>query len=242
MESLFPVQLPSKGKPYGIDAESVKMKILTGEMEEYLAEVNFDNFDQKTHELLNMLVVGVDVKQLTLGDRLALLIQNRINSYTPIYPISTRCTNCLRDVQELAVDLTKLDIESLPEEYTDITPVALSNDAEIGVKLFRIADELAIKNFAKDHNERETSHYRLARSLVIEKMEIVQKCDLVKALPARDRALIREVQERWAHGIKLTYDYVCPHCEQEATTPVPFRLELLLPDGSTVRKYPGTKL
>lgn len=242
MESLFPVQLPSRGKPYGVDQDAVRMKILTGEMEEYLAEVNFENFDQKTHELLSMLITGVDAKKLTLGDRLALLIQNRINSYTKIYPIDTKCTNCLCDVKMLEVDLEKLDIDYIADDYQNVTQVKLSDDITVGVKLYRIEDELAIKNFSKSFNEREVAHYRLARSLVVENLNIEQKRDLVKMLPAKDRALIREVQERFAHGIKLVYTYTCPHCNQEATTPVPFRFELLLPDGSTVRKYSGTQL
>jgi len=233
----FEVKLPSRGLAYDVPVEAIRMKYVTGSIEQVLAEVSLDNFDEKTHLALSMLVEGIDAKMLTLGDRLALLVQSRINSYTKMYPIETVCDQCLEKV-DIDIDLSAVEIRTLPDDFKQTEIVQFSDGNEVNVRLFRIADELNISRY-EAQGGKEGYLYRLAQCIDAPNLKnIEEKMIVLRSIRAVDIAKIKAYHEKNQHGLRLdAYKYVCPRCGMGATTPIPFRPELILPDGSTVAKY-----
>jgi hypothetical protein len=85
--------------------------------------------------------------------------------------------------------------------------------------------------------------YKLAHTLVSDKMDIEEKTRFfAEDLNGKDRALVRAVQEQYQHGVDMTTEFKCGACEEVVPTIVPFRLEMLLPDGAVVRSTMGTQL
>lgn len=232
MSEYLPVSLPSKCLPYeGVNSSDVMIRAYQGRDEVFLAEINPVNIEQKFLRVLKNVLKGVDPELLTLGDRLYIIVWECINSYTEILKVKTACSHCLQDI-EVSVDLRKLEVISLPDNFKQPYEVTLPNSEIVHLRLLNTRDEIDILKFEKDSDE--GLLYRYARSIVDDK-NVLERVERLGNLGAKDLATIRAFQEKFYHGPDMNAKVTCPECGEEDDVEVPFRLDLLFPDGKALR-------
>ena len=236
-QDYFSISLPTRCSLYqGVSPELVKIRSLKGRDEKLISELNVDNLEKKFLILLTNVLQGIDPAELTVGDRMYILLWLSVSSYSKDYFIDFTCESCLNKVLNYAVDLSKIKTESLPEGFKEPYAVKLSGGKSINLRLFRVKDEVAIQEYEKMSGNSWT--YRYALSIVNEK-NAVDNMYFIEELPVADFAKIRVFHEKFYHGPKFEAEFVCPSCSNRGLVPVPFRIELLFPFGETLKRLYG---
>ena len=239
------VELPSGGRPYGGALKEsdgrIRIRTIKGRDEKLLAELSLDNFEKKFKLLLEGLIEGFDVANLTVGDRLHLSVWLSVNSYPEYarrFPFNFTCEQCGLS-SDMEVDLSQMEVIDLPEDYEEPHRIKLQDESSVGVRLFRVQDEMNIATYEKQGGSGGWL-YRYAQSIVDDRFANVQeKIQFLDDLDAGDLARIRAFQEEYAHGPVMETRYECEKCGGEGRVPVPFRLEMLFPYGETLKKHFG---
>jgi len=237
-DCFLPINLPSKCLPYdGISPDSIKVRAYQGKDEIYLSQINPLTLERNYIQVLKNTVQGIDPENLTLGDRLYIIIWECINSYTDILKLKTVCTFCLNEI-EIGVDLKELEIAFLPDNYKQPYEIILPESGKkINLRLLTVKDEIDTEKYEQSHKD--AFLYRYARSIVNDDLDIIQKLELLGNLPGKDLATIRAFHEKFYHGPILFTNFKCPRCKEEDKTEVPFLLDLLFPSGETLTKTFG---
>jgi hypothetical protein len=228
------VGLPSGGKVYeNVNLENVKVRTLKGKDEKILAEMNIDNVEKKYTELLSNLVSGINVNNLTLGDRTWLLLWERINSYSPNFPVSIVCDTCFQKI-ELKIDLSQLDVVELPEDFKEPFTITLENGETLDLRLFRVSDEIKMLDWEKKLGASNSYMYRWALSLADDR-DIPTKISYLESLDAKDLLKIKKFHKDFEHGPNLgKCAYKCPKCGGEGYLALPFRPDFLVPSSEDI--------
>lgn len=239
MQNYFVLDLPSKGLVYpNYTKGSIKVRPLTGGDESILATMNERNMMDKLIEVLQRTVEGIDVRQMTLGDKIALMVWHGINSYTDGFTSKVTCEGCLQSIQ-VDYKLADSKVQYLPDHFKEPYPVELSNGTKVKCRLLRVSDEIAALEYEKKLQD--FYLYRIALTVVDDK-DIVQRVDWLAQLPAKDVAKIRAFQDVFYHGPTFIYDYQCSLCGYKGTFYSPFRFEHFFPYGDALRKNYGIKI
>lgn len=232
MSTYLSINLPSKCLPYeGIDPANITIRAYTAKDEIFLSEINPTNLESKYLMVLKEVLLGIDPKLLTLGDRLYIMIWEYIKSYSSIVKVPVVCSHCLEE-STIPIDLLNLDKLDLPDNFLERCKVKLlDKDKEITLRLLTIEDEIAIEQYEKKH--RDGHLYRYARSVVSD-ADILSVLSDIEKLSAKDFAKIRAFQTKFYHGPDMDTTFKCPQCGEEDDVTVPFRLEFLYPYGKTL--------
>ena len=142
------VELPSKGLLYDKDnplsSGQIEMKYMTAREEDILTNSNYIQQGTVLDKLLESLIVSkVDLKDIIIGDKNAILIASRILGYGQEYEFES-------GGKHYKVDLTTLKDKELPEDvdYTKGNQFYFTLPAsgvEVGYKILTHGDELAIE-------------------------------------------------------------------------------------------------
>ena len=230
LENFFNISLPSGCLTYGITPEQVKVRAYTGKDEFYLSEITPLNLDTKYLQVMRNVVNGIDPGNMTLGDRLYLMIWEYAKSYTNVVKINTFCSHCLSNI-EVFVDFTKLDVKTLPPDFKQPYEVKLS-DGPVNLRLLTVNDEIEASKYEEDHGDGVI--YRCAKSMVSE-FDILKRMEKLHSMPSKDIATIRAFHEKFSHGPIMSSKFECPKCKGEGVTEVPFRFDIILyPSGEAL--------
>ena len=230
-EQFIPVNLPSKCLPYsGVKSEDIQVRPYNGEDELILAQINPANLERNFLLVLNRVVKGIDPKNLTLGDRFYLIIFEYINSFCEMIKTQGTCSHCLSPV-DFSVDLRKLNVVTLPDDYKQPVPVTLPSGKVVNLRLLTVADEIEIEKYQQQVGD--AYLYRWARS--IDGCDPVKTAIEMRSWSTKDTARLRLFHEQMDHGPATSIIIPCPKCGQEEDVSVPFRLDLFLPVGSALR-------
>jgi hypothetical protein len=146
------ISLPSQGKCYPSDNPlskgTLEIKYMTAREEEILASQNLVRKGVVIDKLFESIIVekGINVDDIVLGDKNAILLATRVLGYGPEYKIEM--TNSLGEPQEVTVDLGKvqtkeIDFELLsPENRYEFTTPHGKNKLEF--KILTHGDEKKI--------------------------------------------------------------------------------------------------
>lgn len=234
-EKYFQIKLPSKGRVYsGVDLAEIKIRTFKGKDEKLVAEISSENFEKKFISVLKQVLVGIDPLQLTLGDELHLALWETINSYSKDFYTTYECEHCWQK-SELTVDLSKIDVTELPDDFGEPKEIKLPESGDIvNLRLLRVADILKVDEIIK--MGKNVWLYRYALSLVNDK-GIWDNVDYLENMSSKDLMHIRAFHDEYMHGPKMEATYECPKCGGAGVTPVPFRLEMLLPHGTVLSRH-----
>ena len=146
------VELPSKGLLYSkenpLSSGQIEMKYMTAREEDILTNQNYIQQGTVLDKLLESLIVSkVDLKDMVIGDKNAILIASRILGYGQEYEFET-------GGKHYNVDLTTLKDKELPEDvdYTkgnNFFYTLPASGIEVGFKLLTHGDESAIESELK---------------------------------------------------------------------------------------------
>ena len=85
MDDHLPINLPSRCLTYrdsenkSVNPSNVKVRTYQGSDEIYLAQINPINLERNYFEVLKSVLFGIDPLQLTLGDRMYLILWEYVN-------------------------------------------------------------------------------------------------------------------------------------------------------------------
>jgi hypothetical protein len=146
------VELPSKGLLYSkenpLSSGQIEMKYMTAREEDILTNSNYIQQGTVLDKLLESLIVSkVDLKDIIIGDKNAILIASRILGYGQEYEFES-------GGKHYSVDLTTLKDKELPEDvdYTkgnNFYYTLPASGVEVGFKLLTHGDESAIESELK---------------------------------------------------------------------------------------------
>jgi hypothetical protein len=146
------VELPSKGLLYSkenpLSSGEIEMKYMTAREEDILTNQNYIQQGTVLDKLLESLIVSkVDLKDMVIGDKNAILIASRILGYGQDYEFES-------GGKHYTVDLTTLKDKELPEDidYTkgnNFYYTLPASGVEVGFKLLTHGDESAIESELK---------------------------------------------------------------------------------------------
>jgi hypothetical protein len=146
------VELPSKGLLYSKDnplsSGQIEMKYMTAREEDILTNQNYIQQGTVLDKLLESLIVSkVDLKDIVIGDKNAILIASRILGYGQEYEFES-------GGKHYNIDLTTLKDKELPEDidYTkgnNFYYTLPASGVEVGFKLLTHGDEASIESELK---------------------------------------------------------------------------------------------
>lgn len=236
----FSIKLPSKCLLYkDVNPDNVKVRVFTGADEAILSEISEKNATEKITEVLGRCLQGIDIKELTLGDKLFLMTWHAINSYSDGFSASIVCEHCLLKV-DIDYKLGDAEIVYLPDTFKEPIDVPLSDNSIVHCRLARVKDELSIDKLEKQMSN--TYLYTMAMTIIDKDKDIVQRVEWLENMPSKDTAKLRAVQDSYYHGLNFALKYTCPKCAGEGRFTAPFRFEHFFPYGSALVKNFGTKV
>jgi len=237
-EKYFVLDLPSRLIPYE-NVKQVEARLLRGKDEKLIGEMTVQNFESKFVLLLRQILRGVDPEELTIGDRFFILTWIAINSYSKIYPVQGICDLCFRNIK-VDVDLGQLEKVYLDVQYKEPYELKLTDQSIVKLKQFRVKDQVRYLDYVSRKQE-ENIIYKLALSLADDR-DLAEKIAFLENLSTQDLGLIRAFHDKYFHGVKMEYEYKCPECGGAGTMPVPFRLDIIFPDGSVIARSLGRSI
>ena len=212
-EATVVVDLPSKGKAYS-NYTGVRVTPLTFK-DEYNILVARNSEADPINSIIESCTKGVNPNELLLFDKLYLLMKIREVSYGPEYEFETICPSCKKTV-ETKIDITKLPVEEVPDEFSDVLEVMLPvTKVKAVVRYRRSSDEMFM-----DNPEDPVS----LRRVVLEINGIQDELVISKALAKmhiRDIKTLIKAIDTDKFGIQSKFRFECPHCKHNAVMGVP---------------------
>jgi hypothetical protein len=238
------ISLPSKGLCYPesspLSKGEITIKLMTAKEEDILTSTNLIRKGIQLDKLLESIVVepGVNINDLLIGDKNAILVTSRMLAFGPDYQIMVK-DNITGEEIETNIDLSKIQIKEIDEsllnrqnEYDFVLPVSKT---PIKFKLLTHGDELAInkdveatEKITKQGNEI-TTRYRRIIIEVNGNREVGHISNFVtNQLLAGDSRGLRKYMKEITPDLDLTYDFTHSDGESEALR-IPFGLNFFYP-------------
>ena len=246
------VVLPSKGlfNPELPDGKVIQRCMMVSD-QKFLLGSNQSSGSQ-IHQMLERTVTSpdtFDVSKLTLPDTLYLLFKLRILSYGNEYSFRTKCPECGKKI-EVTVDLSKLSVEQLDENYADSMTIELPHSKDtVYTKILTNADMDEINQEIKRRkrkNPNDESEYilRIVKSIEKiklkgvsknEKSELTHPLDIemyVNNLTDLDASAIIYARDSVSYGITPIVEHVCPECREYIDISLNFSGDFFRPNFS----------
>jgi hypothetical protein len=239
------ISLPSKGLCYAesspLSKGEITIKLMTAKEEDILTSANLIRKGIQLDKLLESIIVepGVNVNDLLIGDKNAILVTSRILAFGPEYNVTINDPEEKEPV-ETVVDLSKIQIKEVDEskfnrnnEYDFILPVS---KIPIKFKLLTHGDEQAInkdveasQKALKTGNEI-TARYRRVIVEVNGSRDFSTISDFVSnRLLAGDSKALRKHIASMTPDLDLKFDYTSPYTGETEALRIPFGIDFFYP-------------
>ncbi len=239
------ISLPSKGLVYPesspLSKGELTIKLMTAKEEDILTSANLIRKGIQLDKLLESIVVepGVNVNDLVIGDKNAILVTSRILAFGPEYLAKITDPFDSEEV-EVTIDLSKINIKEVDEtllnrknEYDFVLPISKT---PIKFKLLTHGDELAInkdieasQKTLKTSNEITTRYRRMI-------VEVDGNRDfgyisnfVTNRLLAGDSKALRKEVAKITPDLDLKFDYTSPITGETEALRIPFGIGFFYP-------------
>ena len=239
------ISLASKGLCYPENSPLAKgyvtVKLLTAKEEDILTSTALIRKGVQIDRLLESIVVepGVNVSELLIGDKNAILVASRVLAYGPEYDVVIN-DHIENEPVNVKVDISKLSIKEVDEtilnrnnEYDFLLP---KTKVAIKFKLLTHADEMAIQKdteasekISKQPNEI-TSRYRRIIIEVDGNRDLGYISNFVmNQLQAADSKALRKYINEITPDVDFTFEYVSPFTGEKEALKVPIGVDFFYP-------------
>ena len=247
------VELPSRGQFYPPshplhNQEVIEIKHMTTKEEDILTSVALLKSGLALDRMLESIIVDkrVNIANLLLGDKNALIISARAHAYGTQYDTTINCPSC-EEVQEYSFDLGTLnnsfpsddllkDLNAkLTEKGTFLVPLPKS-EYLVELKLLVGQDEQYISRLneqRKKKNFPETPVTDLLRSIIVSVNGIYEEPALnnfIDTLPAMQARYVRRAYNKLIPNLDLDHSFMCTHCSYEGALEVPLNVDFFWPN------------
>jgi hypothetical protein len=240
------VPLPSAGLLYGPDSslykkETVKIKSMTAREEDILMSAAFIKEGTALDHVANSCIIdNVNINEMTVGDKNAILTAIRITGYGKDYKVNVRCQSCG------AFNNVNIDLSSLPIKRLKIKPHKDSNlfMYTLPVTKKRVLFEFTtikkdkqrkehIKNLENANMKNSVGQVTLALEYLIHSIEGITDRNKIKHfilnMPALDAKSLRNYINDHEPGIDMTDNFVCKSCNSDNTFNIPITSDFFWP-------------
>jgi hypothetical protein len=244
----FPTEiigLPSKGLVYPennpLSKGEVTIKLMTAKEEDILTSSNLIKKGLQLDKLLESVVVepGVNINDLTIGDKNAILVTSRILAFGPEYNVTIKDPET-GEPTETIVDLSKIKIKEIDEtilnrdnEYPFLLPVS---KVPIKFKLLTHGDETAINKDieASEKTLKQTNEITTRYRRIITEVDGVRDLGTISnfvanRLLAGDSKSLRKEIARITPDLDLTFEYESPLTGEKEALRIPFGVDFFYP-------------
>ncbi len=239
------ISLPSKGLVYPeghpLAKGEITLKLMTAKEEDILTSANLIRKGIQLDKLLESIVVepGVNVNDLTIGDKNAILITSRILAFGPEYGVKINDPFDNEEV-EVTIDLSKINVKEIDEsklnrknEYDFLLPISKTS---IKFKILTHGDEQAInrdveasQKTLKQGNEI-TARYRRMIVEVDGNRDFGYISSFVaNRLLAGDSKALRAEIAKMTPDLDLKFDYTSPVTGETEALRIPFGINFFYP-------------
>jgi hypothetical protein len=239
------ISLPSKGLVYPennpLSSGEVTIKMMTAKEEDILSNTALIKKGMQLDKLLESIVVepGVDINDLTIGDKNAILVSTRILAFGPQYDVKLTDPFDGEEV-ETAIDLSQIKIKEIDEsvlnrknEYDFTLPIS---NSKIKFKLLTHRDEGLInkdieasQKATKQSNEI-TTRYRRIIVEVDGNRDFGYIANFVSnRLLAGDSKALRKYIASISPDLDLKFDYTSPVTGETEALRIPFGIGFFYP-------------
>jgi hypothetical protein len=244
------VELPTRGRFYPEDhllhnVEEIEIRFMTAKDEDILSSKTLLKKGVAIDRLLQNVIVDkrINVGDLLVGDKNALIVASRITGYGPEYETRVTCPACSKtsdfsfNLEESTCnygeDFGDFDIRRTDSQTCVIKMPTTGVDIE--VRLLTGADEkklLTIMEKRKKHKLPEsfmTEQFKLFTVSVNGHTELVTITSFVENMPATDARYLRGAYQKIVPNVDLTQEFACEACSYEMEMEVPFTADFFWP-------------
>lgn len=239
------ITLPSKGLVYAennpLSKGEVTMKLLTAKEEDILTSTNLIRKGIVLDKLLESIIVdsAVNINDLVIGDKNAILIASRILAFGPEYKVTVNDPQENEPV-EVSVDMSKLNTKEIDEsklnrknEYDFVLP---KSGVPIKFKLMTHGDEVAVakdveasQKIMKQGNEIQARYRRLIVEVNGNRDAGYISNFIANQLLAADSKGLRKYMNEIVPDIDLSFDYTSPFTGETEALKVPIGIDFFYP-------------
>jgi len=239
------VTLPSKGLLYPKESPlskgEIEMKDMTAKEEDILTSTNLIKKGIHLDKLLESIVVepGVNVNDLLVGDKNAILISSRVLAFGPEYEVTITDPTDNEPVKT-TVDLSKIKVKEIDEsllnrqnEFDFILPVSKAN---IKFKLLTHGDEVAIQKDTeamqktlKTPNEITTRYRRIIVEVDGNRDSGYISNFVANRFLAADSKALRKHMATLQPDLDLKFEYESPLTGEKEALRIPFGVDFFYP-------------
>ena len=244
------VDLPSGGIFYAeghplADVDTLEIRHMTAKEEDILTSESLLKKGIAVDRLLQSVIVNkaVNLDDLLIGDKNALIIATRITGYGPHYATTVTCPVC-RETNETVFDLSELvsnDTSHTPEgveinEDGNFTFTLPRSEVDVEVKLLTSRDERTLaqttekKKKLKLPDSRSTDLLKLVTVSVDGRTDGESLTTFIEQMPLQDVKHLRKVYEQIKPDIDITYEFECDHCSYEGEVRMPLTAQFFWPN------------
>lgn len=239
------ISLPSKGLVYPesnpLSKGEITVKLMTAREEDILTSAALIKKGIQLDKLLESIVVepGVNINDLVIGDKNAILVTSRILAFGPEYEAKINDPFDNEEV-DITIDLSKIKIKEIDEnklnrnnEYDFFLPISKTN---IKFKLLTHGDEMVInkdieasQKTLKQSNEITTRYRR-----IITEVDGVRDLGTISnfvtnRLLAGDSKALRKYISQITPDLDLKFDYTSPITGDTEALRIPFGIGFFYP-------------
>jgi hypothetical protein len=242
------VPIPSEGLLYHPDSslykrKTVKIKAMTAKEEDYLTSPALIKEGTALDYLLKSCLIekDINVDEMIVGDKNAILTSIRITGYGTNYPVSIRCNSCSA-FNDVNIDLSSLKIKRLKikpnTENSNLFLYTLPvTQKRVLFKFNSIKDEKRkrqhIENLEKANLGRSVGNVTLSLEYAIQSIEGITDKNKIKHfilnMPARDAKNLRKYIMDHEPGIDMTDNFKCKNCNSHNKFDIPITSNFFWP-------------
>ena len=244
------VPLPSRGVVYSFESalhgkETIDIKAMTAKEEDILTSRALIKKGTVITELIKSCIVdkNIDVEEMLVGDRNAIMTAIRVTGYGADYPIEVDCPDCGESVKQ-SFDLAQLAIKRLGVEPVaagaNIFETTLPKTKKtVRFKFLTGFDERELMTIS----ERKKKQGKQTDSLVTERYNrqlvsvgsVTDKNKInhfIRNMPAGDSLHLRKFIDKVEPGIDMKGWLECPQCGEQSEVRLPMGASFFWPDAA----------
>lgn len=233
---LYPVGHPLHGK------KEVEIRHMTAKEEDILANQALLKRGLAVDRMLqNILLEDIEVSDLLIGDRNALMFAARITGYGPSYPVIMTCQACFKDFNHT------FDLSNFTEHYTSgedglnhtengtIEVELPKTKAIVQIKALTGSDDERLtksREMKEKHGLPDTSLTDMLKAMIYSVNGVTDGNEIsgfVDIMPAMDAKKIRETYKVSMPNIKFVEETECSHCGFTVESEVPITGDFFWP-------------
>jgi len=244
------VELPSRGKFYPEghplhNVETIEIRHMTAKDEDILTSTALLRKGIAIDRLLRNVIVdrSVNIADLLVGDKNALILATRVTGYGPDYEASVSCPSCTSSVN-FEFDLNQCHIT--PHDRHKEHDIVLTGDntfiihvdkldLDVEVRLLTSKDEIEMLQLSERKRKKKLPESHLTDQLRRIIVSVSGNIDrhyiesFIQAMPALDSRKLRSIYQNVVPNVNMDQEFVCSECSYEGEVSVPFGANFFWP-------------